>query len=51
MLVFGVTPFDPVSFVAVPALLAAIALIASYIPALRAAMAAPVEALRQGDTS
>jgi len=45
-LLFGVTPFDPVSFVGVAALLTAIALIASYVPALRAAKVDPVEALR-----
>ena len=45
-LLFGVTPFDPVSFVGVAALLTAIALIASYVPALRAANVDPVEALR-----
>jgi ABC-type antimicrobial peptide transport system permease subunit len=46
-LLFGVTPFDPVSFVAVSALLSAIALIASFVPALRAARVDPVDALRQ----
>jgi putative ABC transport system permease protein len=45
-LLFGVSPFDPVSFVGVAALLTAIALIASYLPALRAAKVNPVEALR-----
>ena len=45
-MLFGVSPFDAASFVGVSTALAAIALLASYIPARRAARVDPVEALR-----
>jgi putative ABC transport system permease protein len=45
-LLFDVSPTDPVTFVAVPALLAAIALFASWVPAQRAASVPPLEAIR-----
>jgi ABC-type antimicrobial peptide transport system permease subunit len=44
---FGVTPADPLSYAIVAALLAAVALIAAYIPARRASTIDPVVALRQ----
>jgi len=42
----GITPRDPITFVAVPLILAAIALIAALIPARRAGAVDPVDALR-----
>ena len=46
-LLFGVSPADPATFGAVAATLGAVALLASFVPALRAARIDPVEALRQ----
>lgn len=45
-LLFGVQASDPVTFVAIAALLAVIALVASYIPARRAAQIDPMVSLR-----
>ena len=45
-LLFEVRPLDPVTYGAVSAILVAIALIASYVPAHRASTIEPVEALR-----
>ena len=45
-LLFGISPFDTTSFVGVAAVLAAITLLGSYVPARRAARVDPVEALR-----
>jgi ABC-type antimicrobial peptide transport system permease subunit len=43
---FGVTPFDPLTYAAAGTLIAAAAAAASYVPARRAASLDPVEALR-----
>ncbi|MGH7656361.1 MAG: ABC transporter permease, partial [Gemmatimonadaceae bacterium] len=45
-LLFGVSPFDPASFIGVALLLGGIVLVASYIPARKAMEIDPVEALR-----
>jgi ABC-type antimicrobial peptide transport system permease subunit len=45
-LLFGISPIDPLTYAAVIAVLGGVAMVASYLPARRAAAVNPVEALR-----
>jgi putative ABC transport system permease protein len=45
-LLFGVTATDPVTFLSVTLILAAVALIACYIPARRAMQVDPIKTMR-----
>ena len=45
-LLYGIPSSDPVSFLAVPALLVAVSFLAAWIPARRASLINPVRALK-----
>jgi ABC-type antimicrobial peptide transport system permease subunit len=45
-LLYGITPLDPITYAVVPVILGVATVLASYLPARRAASVSPVEALR-----
>jgi ABC-type antimicrobial peptide transport system permease subunit len=45
-LLFGISPFDPITYLAVPVILVMAAVLASYLPARRAATVDPMETLK-----
>ena len=45
-LLFGISSLDPLTYAAVPAVLTAAVVLASYLPARRAAAVDPVDALK-----
>jgi putative ABC transport system permease protein len=45
-LLFGIGPRDPATFIVAPVIFVAVALVAAYLPARRAARVSPIEALR-----
>jgi len=48
---YGISPVDPLTFAAVPIVFAAVAVLASYLPARRAAGANPAAAMRDAGQS